>query len=41
MSDYRRRFPLVRNCALTEIRLDGLRTALLQFNSPVERLASG
>lgn len=35
LNDYRRLFPLVRNCSLTEVRLRGGHTALLQFNSPI------
>lgn len=33
---YRRIFPQVRNCALTEIRLTREDAALLQFNTPIE-----
>jgi broad specificity phosphatase PhoE len=36
LRDYRRRFPSVRNCALTELRLDGEVVSLLQFNVPVD-----
>ena len=36
LRDYRRRFPAVRNCALTELRLDGGVVSLLQFNVPVD-----
>ena len=32
---YRSVFPFVRNAALTEIRLDGDRAALLEFNTPI------
>jgi broad specificity phosphatase PhoE len=35
LADYRRRFPFVRNCAISEVRLGGPRPALLEFNSPV------
>ncbi len=36
LSEYRRRFPVIRNCSLNEIRLlGGERTALLQFNAPL------
>ena len=35
LSDYRRLFPVIGNCALTEIRMTGRRTALLRFNVPV------
>lgn len=37
LRDYRRRFPFLRNCALTELRLTGDReVALLEFNTPIE-----
>lgn len=37
LSEYRGRFPFVRNCGLNEVRLrDGKQPALLQFNTPVE-----
>lgn len=36
LGDYRRLFPAIGNCALTEIRMTGGRPALLQFNVPVE-----
>jgi broad specificity phosphatase PhoE len=36
LRDYRRRFPSMRNCALTELRLDGEVVSLLQFNVPVD-----
>jgi len=35
LSDYRRLYPAIGNCALTEIRMAGRRPALLQFNGPV------
>jgi broad specificity phosphatase PhoE len=35
LADYRRRFPFVRNCSITEVRLDGDPPALLEFNSPL------
>ncbi len=35
LEDYRRLFPVIRNCALTEVRLEGRRAALLQFNAPI------
>ena len=35
LSDYRRLFPAIHNCALTEIRMTGRRPALLQFNVPI------
>lgn len=34
LSEYRRLFPTLRNCALTEVRLRDGRVALLQFNTP-------
>ena len=34
LSEYRRLFPALRNCALTEVRLRDGRVALLQFNTP-------
>lgn len=36
LASYRRLFPFVRNCAITEIALDGTHASLLEFNSPVE-----
>ncbi|MDH2387864.1 histidine phosphatase family protein [Streptomyces sp. HNM0663] len=41
LSEYRRLFPLMRNCAITEVRLNGAygaadRASLLQFNTPAE-----
>ncbi|MEV5707493.1 histidine phosphatase family protein [Actinoallomurus sp. NPDC052274] len=38
LRDYRRIFPSVRNCALTEIRLSREAAALLEFNTPIERI---
>ncbi|WP_028937784.1 histidine phosphatase family protein [Pseudonocardia spinosispora] len=36
LSEYRRLFPFVRNCGITEIRVEpGDPTALLQFNTPI------
>lgn len=35
LNEYRRLFPVVRNCALTEVRLRGGRASLLQFNAPI------
>jgi probable phosphoglycerate mutase len=35
LSDCRRLFPAIRNCALTEIRMTGRRPGLLQFNVPI------
>ena len=34
LTEYRRLFPALRNCALTELRLRAGRAALLQFNTP-------
>jgi probable phosphoglycerate mutase len=36
LREYRRLFPVIHNCALTEIELDGDRIAVLQFNTPLE-----
>jgi Fructose-2,6-bisphosphatase len=36
LGDYRRLYPPIGNCALTEVRMTGRRPALLQFNVPVE-----
>lgn len=36
LADYRRRFPLLRNCALTEVRLRDGGAALLRFNTAIE-----
>ena len=36
LGDYRRLFPAVRNCALSEIRMTGQGAALLQFNVPLD-----
>ncbi|GAA4636818.1 alpha-ribazole phosphatase [Actinoallomurus vinaceus] len=38
LRDYRRIFPSVRNCALTEIRLSREEAALLEFNTPIESI---
>jgi len=35
LDHYRRLFPIIRNCALTEVRMEGRRAALLQFNVPI------
>ena len=35
LSEYRRLFPFVRNCGLTELRLTDGQTAVLQFNTPL------
>jgi broad specificity phosphatase PhoE len=37
LEDYRRRYPAIGNCALTEIRLTGQEAALLQLNVPVDQ----
>ncbi|MBE1536548.1 histidine phosphatase family protein [Actinomadura algeriensis] len=37
LKDYRRRFPVLGNCALTEIRLQDGEAALLEFNTAIER----
>jgi probable phosphoglycerate mutase len=36
LASYRAVFPAVHNCTLTEIRFDGDRTALLEYNAPLE-----
>lgn len=36
LSQYRRLFPFVRNCGLTELRLTDGQTAVLEFNTPIE-----
>jgi broad specificity phosphatase PhoE len=36
LSEYRRLFPFVRNCGLTELRLTDSQPAVLQFNTPLE-----
>jgi probable phosphoglycerate mutase len=35
LGDYRRRYPSMANCALTEVRLNGQQSELLQINVPV------
>ena len=40
LTEYRRLFPALRNCALTEVRLRAGRVALLQFNTPPVEAAS-
>lgn len=37
LREYRRLFPFVRNCALTEIRLDDDGFAVIEFNAPIAR----
>lgn len=41
LREYRRVFPFVRNCALTELRLQDGQAAVLEFNNPIERIVSG
>lgn len=36
LADYRRTFPFVRNCGITEVLLDGGQAALCEFNTPIE-----
>lgn len=36
LSEYRRLFPFVRNCGLTELRLEDGQTSVLEFNTPIE-----
>ncbi|MFG2004633.1 histidine phosphatase family protein [Spirillospora sp. NPDC048911] len=38
LPDYRRLFPSVHNCALTEVRVEDGEIALLAFNTPIEAL---
>jgi probable phosphoglycerate mutase len=38
LGDYRRVFPSLRNCGLTEIRLAGADVSLLEFNTPIEHV---
>jgi broad specificity phosphatase PhoE len=40
LREYRRVFPVVRNCGLTELRLDGGVVSLLQFNVAIEGAAA-
>jgi probable phosphoglycerate mutase len=35
LGEYRRLFPRLDNCAITELRLRGDRAAMLQYNSPI------
>jgi len=35
LGDYRRLFPFVRNCGLTEIRLEDGQVAVMEFNTPI------
>lgn len=37
LSDYRRLFPTIGNCSLTEVRMTGPQPVLLQLNAPIER----
>lgn len=41
LKEYRRVFPALHNCALSEIRLDGAQVSLLQLNTRLEELAPG
>lgn len=36
IANYRKLFPFVRNVAITEIRLSGVETSLLEYNAPLE-----
>lgn len=36
LAEYRRAFPFLRNCGITELRVRDGRTALLEFNTPIE-----
>lgn len=40
LGEYRRLYPTIRNCALTEVRMSERRPALLQFNVPTEEDSS-
>ncbi|MGX6604969.1 histidine phosphatase family protein [Micromonosporaceae bacterium Da 78-11] len=37
LGEYRRLFPFVRNCSLTELGLDGGQFSVLEFNTPLDR----
>jgi probable phosphoglycerate mutase len=37
LGEYRRVFPVVRNCSLTTIRLNGSRAAVIEYNAPLPR----
>ena len=39
LREYRRLFPFVRNCSLTEIRLVGDQISIMEFNTPLDRAA--
>lgn len=41
LREYRRLFPFVRNCALTQLRLQDGQVAVLEFNNPIERVVGG
>jgi broad specificity phosphatase PhoE len=41
LSEYRRLFPFVRNCGLTELRIKDGQTALMEFNTPIDVFHSG
>ena len=36
LSEYRRLFPFVRNCGITELRITDGQTSVLEFNTPIE-----
>ena len=36
LRDYRRLFPFIRNCAITELRLDGEVASVIEFNTPLD-----
>ncbi len=40
LSEYRRLFPFVRNCGLTELRISEGQTSVLEFNTPIEGVPS-
>ena len=41
LSEYRRLFPFVRNCGLTELRITDGRVAVLEFNTPIDVVHPG
>jgi broad specificity phosphatase PhoE len=41
LSEYRRLFPFVRNCGLTELRITGDQVAVLEFNTPIDVVPRG
>ena len=37
LREYRRLFPVVHNCALTELRISGSQVSVVEFNTPIDR----